>query len=110
MADNNIKEGADGFETLDAKDESLAKWKAMLGLGTNAAFGGDTSKPMVHLCLDGFARRFHLYLTQLSVLSLELTSFSLPPGKSITLDFSNEERMKYNETNPIQVKEGVAYE
>lgn len=97
----------DEYKNLDAEDESLARWKASLGL--DAASGGDTSMPKVRLCLDGFARCFHLYSTQLTVLSLELTSPSLPEGRTITLDFSSEERRKYNETNPIQVKEGAKY-
>jgi Rho GDP-dissociation inhibitor len=97
----------DEYRNLDAEDESLARWKASLGL--DSAAGGDPTKPIVRLCLDVFARCFHLYFTQLSILCLELTSPSLPEGRSIRLDFSSEERRKYNETNSIQVKEGAPY-
>jgi hypothetical protein len=41
----------DEYRNLDAGDESLARWKASLGLA--AAFSGDTSKPKVVLCLNG---------------------------------------------------------
>ncbi|KAI9513176.1 rho GDP-dissociation inhibitor, partial [Russula earlei] len=77
------------YRNLDANDESLARWKASLGL--DAAASGDTSQPKV------------------TVLSLELTSPSLPGGKSIKLDFSSEEKRKYYENNPVQVKEGASY-
>jgi hypothetical protein len=46
----------DEYQKLDAGDESLARWKASLGL--NAAVGGDTSQPMVSLCLDGSLAAF----------------------------------------------------
>ena len=55
----------DEYRNLDEKDESLARWKASLGL--DAAFSGDTSKPKVVLCLNGI-------LTALSYLSRSLVS------------------------------------
>jgi len=39
----------DEYKTLDAGDESLARWKASLGL--DSATGGDKSGPKVALCL-----------------------------------------------------------
>jgi RHO protein GDP dissociation inhibitor len=41
----------DEYRNLDAGDESLARWKASLGLET--ASGGDRSKPKVALCFSG---------------------------------------------------------
>lgn len=99
----------DEYRNLDAEDESLARWKASLGL--DAASGGDTMMPKVALCFHALlsTTAFTLSFTQLSVLSLELTSPSLPEGKSIMLDFSTEAKRKYHEDNPVQVKEGAAY-
>jgi hypothetical protein len=39
----------DEYRTLDAGDESLARWKASLGL--DSASGGDKSGPKVALCI-----------------------------------------------------------
>ncbi|KAH9965715.1 rho GDP-dissociation inhibitor [Russula dissimulans] len=75
------------YRNLDAEDESLARWKASLGL--DGASSANTSGP------------------KLTVLSLELTSPSLPEGKSLKIDFTKDEN--YYENNPIQVKEGVPY-
>jgi len=82
---------AEEYGDLDAEDEILARWKASLGLSAARASGADLSEPKV------------------TVLGLELTSPSLPKGKSIKLDFSSEEKRKYYENNPIQVKEGAPY-
>jgi len=79
----------DEYRNLDAGDESLARWKASLGL--DGASSVDTSGP------------------KLTVLSLELTSPSLPNGKSIKIDLTSPEKRKYYENNPIQVKEGAPY-
>ncbi|KAH9994094.1 rho GDP-dissociation inhibitor [Russula compacta] len=79
----------DEYRSLDAGDESLARWKASLGL--DAASSGDASQP------------------KLTVLSLELTSPTLPAGKSIKLDLSSEGQRNFYENNPIQVKEGAPY-
>ncbi|KAI0306960.1 UbiA prenyltransferase family-domain-containing protein [Multifurca ochricompacta] len=79
----------DEYRNLDAEDESLARWKASLGL--NAASGGDGAQP------------------KLTVLSLELTSPTLPEGRSIKLDLTSESQREYYTTNPIQVKEGAPY-
>lgn len=79
----------DEYAKLDAEDESLARWKASLGLGTGAV--GDTSKPKVE------------------VLTLELTSPSLPEGKTITVDLKNSAQLAQLKAAPLQVKEGAEY-
>ncbi|KAI0254926.1 rho GDP-dissociation inhibitor [Lactifluus subvellereus] len=79
----------DEYRELDAGDESLARWKASLGLGT--ASGEDTSQP------------------KLTILSLELTSPTLPEGRSIKLDLTSESQREHYKNNPIQVKEGAPY-
>lgn len=40
----------DEYRSLDANDESLARWKASLGLDA-AVSGGDTNVPKVALCI-----------------------------------------------------------
>ncbi|THH05645.1 hypothetical protein EW146_g9850 [Bondarzewia mesenterica] len=80
----------DEYTKLDAEDESLARWKASLGLGTGATFG-DTSKPKVE------------------VLTLELVSPSLPQDKKITVDLKNRAQLAQLKSAPIQVKEGEEY-
>jgi len=77
----------DEYSKLDAGDESLARWKATLGL--DSATGGDGPK--------------------LTVLSLELTSPTLPVGKTLILDLTSEDQRKFYENHPVQVKEGAAY-
>jgi len=75
----------DEYRNLDANDDSLARWKESLGLG--AAGGGDTSGP------------------KLTILCLELTSPTLPEGKSIKIDFTAQDQRN----KIIQVKEGAPY-
>ncbi|KAI0265168.1 rho GDP-dissociation inhibitor [Gloeopeniophorella convolvens] len=79
----------DEYRTLDAGDESLARWKASLGL--DGAGAGDSSLP------------------KLTVLSLELTSPSLPEGRTIKLDLTDPAKREYYKSNPVQVQEGAAY-
>jgi len=79
----------DEYRNLDAGDESLARWKASLGL--DSATSGEKSGP------------------KLTILSLELTSPTLPEGKALKLDLTSEKQRTYYETNPVQVKEGAAY-
>jgi len=79
----------DEYQKLDAVDESLARWKASLGIGS--AFAEEHSGP------------------KLTVLSLELTSPTLPKDKTIKLDLTSEEKRNYYKYNAIQVKEGAPY-
>ncbi|TFY79995.1 hypothetical protein EWM64_g4015 [Hericium alpestre] len=80
----------DEYKNLDANDESLARWKASLGIGADAG-PGDTSKP------------------KLTILSLELTSPSLPAGQKISVDVTNPAQLAQLKSKPIQVKEGEEY-
>ncbi|KAH9998404.1 rho GDP-dissociation inhibitor [Russula vinacea] len=79
----------DEYRNLDAGDESLARWKANLGL--DSATSGDKSGP------------------KLTVIGLELTSPTLPEGKTLKIDFTSEQQREYFQKNPIQVKEGAPY-
>ncbi|KAF9451617.1 E set domain-containing protein [Macrolepiota fuliginosa MF-IS2] len=74
---------------LDAEDESLARWKASLGIVPGAS--GPASGPKV------------------SVLTLELDSPTLPAGKKISLDINNSQELTETKKNPIIIKEGVEY-
>ncbi|KAF9008912.1 immunoglobulin E-set [Cyathus striatus] len=81
---------ADEYAKLDAGDESLARWKASLGIipGVDSE---DKSKPKV------------------TVLTLELASPTLPPGKQIVFNLNDTARLADTKKNPIIIKEGVEY-
>lgn len=81
---------ADEYAKLDAEDESLARWKASLGI-TPGVSTGDTSGPRV------------------TVLTLELDSSTLPPGKKLVFDLKNTAMIAEIKKNPITIKEGVEY-
>ncbi|KAF7964813.1 hypothetical protein HWV62_2747, partial [Athelia sp. TMB] len=76
---------ASEYAQLDAEDESLARWKASLGL--NGAIAADTSGPKI------------------TVLTLELTSPTLPANKKLTFDVAN----KQTASDVFTIKEGVEY-
>jgi len=79
---------ADEYAQLDAEDESLARWKASLGI-TPGAPSADASGP------------------RLTVLTLELHS----PSLSTPLVFNTRDTAKMADIkkNPITIKEGVEY-
>ncbi|KIM68674.1 hypothetical protein SCLCIDRAFT_1208870 [Scleroderma citrinum Foug A] len=81
---------AEEYAKLDANDESLSRWKASLGITTDAT-AGDTSGPKV------------------SVLTLELASPTLPPGKQLSIDLNDPKQIAETKKNPIIIKEGVEY-
>jgi len=81
---------ADEYAQLDANDESLARWKASLGIVPGAT-GGDTNGPKV------------------TVLTLELDSPTLPAGKKIVFDLKDTARLADTKKHPIVIKEGVEY-
>ncbi|PPQ66751.1 hypothetical protein CVT24_008708 [Panaeolus cyanescens] len=78
------------YAQLDAEDESLARWKASLGIVPGAT-GGDASGPKV------------------TVLTLELDSPTLPQGKKIAFDLKDTARLAETKKNPINIKEGAEY-
>ncbi|KAF7352910.1 E set domain-containing protein [Mycena venus] len=80
---------ADEYAQLDAEDESLARWKASLGIVPGA--GGPATGPKV------------------TVLTLELHSTTLPAGQKITFDLSDVARLADTKKNPIVIKEDVDY-
>ncbi|KAJ2916474.1 hypothetical protein MD484_g3892, partial [Candolleomyces efflorescens] len=77
------------YATLDAEDESLARWKASLGIVPGAATTGTGPK--------------------VTVLTLELASQTLPPGKKIVFELGDPEKIAYLKKHPITIKEGVEY-
>jgi len=79
------------YAKLDAEDESLARWKASLGIRPGGPVAGDTSHPKV------------------TVLALELDSPTLPPGKKLIFDLADKEKLADTKKNPIVIKEGVEY-
>lgn len=46
---------------------------------------------------------------QVTVLSLELASLTLPAGKTIKLDLTNQQSIEEAKKNPFTIKEGVEY-
>ncbi|KAG1780139.1 immunoglobulin E-set [Suillus placidus] len=80
---------ADEYAKLDAEDESLARWKASLGITPGVT--GDTSGPRV------------------TVLTLELDSSTLPPGKKLVFNLKDTAMIAEIKKNPITIKEGVEY-
>ncbi|KDN52758.1 putative Rho GDP-dissociation inhibitor 1 [Tilletiaria anomala UBC 951] len=82
------KKTLDEYNQLDANDESLQRWKALLGIAPNAA-AATGPKLVIH--------------------SLSMESSSAPGGKvSIKLDGSQDE-LEALKKNPLIVKEGVDY-
>ncbi|UZJ53785.1 hypothetical protein CBS101457_003105 [Exobasidium rhododendri] len=80
------------YAQLDAEDESLARWKASLGIATGQAAASDPNKP------------------KLSLHSLSLESQGAPNGKvSISLDNLNPAEMEALKKQPLTIKEGVEY-
>jgi Rho GDP-dissociation inhibitor len=77
------------YAKLDAEDESLARWKASLGIVPGA--GPAAVGPRV------------------TVLTLELGSPTLPAGKTIVFDLKDLARLADTKKNPISIKEGVEY-
>ncbi|KAG9127277.1 hypothetical protein FRC07_015035 [Ceratobasidium sp. 392] len=81
------KKTVDEYANLDANDESLNRWKASIGIGAGGSGGG----------------------SKVAVLSLFLTSPTLPPGKTISLDLTDGAAMEAVKKSPIVIKEGVEY-
>ena len=81
---------ADEYAKLDAEDESLARWKASLGIVPGAATGAATGP-------------------KVTVLTLELISSSLPDGKSIAFDLTDSVSLASLKKNPVVIKEGIEY-
>lgn len=103
------------YAQLDAEDESLARWKASLGIAAGQATPGDPSKPKV----SSKRRRelgvallltFEILGFQLSLHSLSLESQGAPNGKvTISLDNLNPTEMENLKKQPLTIKEGVEY-
>ncbi|KAK1236693.1 rho GDP dissociation inhibitor [Marasmius sp. AFHP31] len=79
----------DEYAKLDAEDESLARWKASLGITGSGP--GAASGPKV------------------TILTLELLSSTLPAGKSIVFKLDNKSSYESTKKNPVVIKEGVEY-
>ncbi|KAI5116544.1 hypothetical protein M0805_004327 [Coniferiporia weirii] len=87
---NSPAKSPEEYAQMDANDESLARWKASLGIGA----GGESTSA------SG---------PKVTVLSMELVSPTLPPGKTIVLDLTNHTNVAEAKKNPITIKEGVEY-
>jgi Rho GDP-dissociation inhibitor len=80
---------ADEYAKLDAEDESLARWKASLGIvpGTTAPASGP----------------------KVTILTLQLASDTLPQGKTVSLNVQDAAALADTKKNPIVIKENVEY-
>ncbi|KAF8558840.1 E set domain-containing protein [Imleria badia] len=81
---------AEEYAKLDAEDESLARWKASLGIVPGVT-SGDANQPKV------------------TVVTLELDSPTLPAGKQLVFDLADTAKLADTKKNPIIIKEGVEY-
>ncbi|KAL0582003.1 rho GDP dissociation inhibitor [Marasmius crinis-equi] len=79
----------DEYAKLDAEDESLARWKASLGISAGGSAAGSGPK--------------------VTVLTLELLSKTLPAGKSIVFQLNNPASYEATKKNPVIIKEGIEY-
>jgi len=79
----------DEYAKLDAEDESLARWKASLGIVPGTS--GSASGPRV------------------TVVTLELDSATLPPGKKIGFNIQDKSLLETLKKNPVSIKEGIEY-
>ena len=84
----------------------MARWKASLGIVPGAA-GGAADGPKV----SDPSESYPLPLTKckVTVLTLELASPTLPPGKRIAFDLQNNESIASLKKNPVVIKEGIEY-
>jgi Rho GDP-dissociation inhibitor len=104
------------YSQLDAEDESLARWKASLGIGASTG-AVDPNAPKVSFGQPSKLRtRTEIQAAdsplpngQLSLHALSLVSSSAPGGSvSINLQQSKEQLAQFKQ-NPLNVKEGVEY-
>lgn len=77
------------YATLDANDESLNRWKESLGVVAGASGSGEGPK--------------------VTILTLELTSPTLPSEKKISFDLCNPTTIGSLKKNPVTIKEEVEY-
>jgi len=101
---------AEEYAKLDAEDESLARWKASLGIVPGAT-EGDTSQPKVGQFFPPLCAHHLIALStnQVTVLTLELASPTLPPEKKIVFRLDDKAALADTKKNPIIIKEGVEY-
>ncbi|KAI1796240.1 rho GDP-dissociation inhibitor [Ganoderma leucocontextum] len=79
----------DEYAKLDAEDESLARWKASLGIVPGSA--APATGPKV------------------TILSLELASVTLPPGKQLVMNILDENEVASLKKHPVTIKEAVEF-
>jgi len=80
----------DEYAKLDAEDESLARWKASLGILPGATTGS-VGGPKV------------------TVFTFERASATLPAGRKLSLNIQDPSQLANVKQNPIVIKEGVEY-
>ncbi|EIN10582.1 E set domain-containing protein [Punctularia strigosozonata HHB-11173 SS5] len=79
----------DEYAKLDAEDESLARWKASLGIVPGVAAAGSGPK--------------------VTLLAMELKSSTLPAGKVLKMDLTDKTAAAQSKDHPFTIKEGIEY-
>ena len=91
---------------MDAEDESLARWKASLGIVPGSS--GPATGPKVCIIFYSLAD-VYLHTSKVTILSLELASPTMPPGKTLVMNLQDRAQIDSLKKNPINIKEGVEY-
>ncbi|KAF8324455.1 immunoglobulin E-set [Cantharellus anzutake] len=84
------KKSIDEYAKLDSNDESLKRWKESLGIVPGATSSRSTGP-------------------KVTILTLELTSPTLPQGKKISFDLQDKATIDTLKKSPVLIKEGVEY-
>lgn len=100
---------ADEYAKLDAEDESLARWKASLGIVPGATAPPVGPKVCPSLFVNSLIVHLRVYSIQVTVLTLELDSPTLPAGRKIVFDLKDVAKLADTKKNPIIIKEGIEY-
>lgn len=99
----------DEYANLDAQDESLARWKASLGVIPGASSGATSGPKVSTICGSEFDRILTGRRPQVTVLTLFLTSPTLPAGRRIDVNVQDQASLERLKKDPIVIKEGVEY-
>lgn len=91
---------------MDAEDESLARWKASLGIVAGAG-GGNPNGPKVNHCAWPLQRSPVADAPRkVEVVGMELASPTMPAGKKLIMDLTNPTVLK---SQTFTIQEGVPY-
>jgi Rho GDP-dissociation inhibitor len=93
---------------LDAEDESLARWKASLGITADSATVKAEGPKVSHTSGDCLYESHSNRNVQLTVLSLFLMS-GTPLETKITIDLTDKARLARLKDTPVSIKQEETY-